>query len=123
MLGSSLGGYLAQYFAANFPRIVERLIAANTLHSVDGIAARPPYSSDLDNAPIEDPMKLVKGGTDSFHAYLLEREFGQEQATAICQQLEVFAARTLFDPRCPELPSGFVAAIEKAREVSHALVD
>jgi len=52
VLGSSLGGYLAQYFAAAYPHIVERLIAANTLHSVAGIAARPPYSSDLDNAPI-----------------------------------------------------------------------
>ena len=53
-LGSSLGGYLAQYFAAAYPHIAERLIAANTLHSVAGIAARPPYSSDLDNAPIEE---------------------------------------------------------------------
>jgi len=54
VLGSSLGGYLAQYFAAAYPSIVEKLIAANTLHSVTGIAARPPYSSDLDNAPIEE---------------------------------------------------------------------
>ena len=54
VLGSSLGGYLAQYFAAAYPHLVERLIAANTLHSVAGIAARPPYSSDLDNAPIEE---------------------------------------------------------------------
>lgn len=54
VLGSSLGGYLAQYFASAHPHIVERLIAANTLHSVAGIAARPPYSSDLDNAPIEE---------------------------------------------------------------------
>jgi maspardin len=54
VLGSSLGGYLAQYFAAAYPHIAERLIAANTLHSVSGIAARPPYSSDLDNAPIEE---------------------------------------------------------------------
>lgn len=54
VLGSSLGGYLAQYFAAAYPRMIERLIAANTLHSVAGIAARPPYSSDLDNAPIEE---------------------------------------------------------------------
>jgi pimeloyl-ACP methyl ester carboxylesterase len=54
VLGSSLGGYLAQYFAAAYPHMVERLIAANTLHSVAGIAARPPYSSDLDNAPIEE---------------------------------------------------------------------
>jgi maspardin len=54
VLGSSLGGYLAQYFAAAYPHMVERLIAANTLHSVAGIAARPPYSSDLDNAPIDE---------------------------------------------------------------------
>jgi maspardin len=54
VLGSSLGGYLAQYFAAAYPHMTERLIAANTLHSVAEIAARPPYSSDLDNAPIEE---------------------------------------------------------------------
>ncbi len=54
VLGSSLGGYLAQYFAATYPHLVERLIAANTLDSVAGVAARPPYSSDLDNAPIEE---------------------------------------------------------------------
>jgi hypothetical protein len=35
--------------------------------------------------------------------------------------LEVYAARTLCEPKCPELPSGFVAAVEKAREVSEAL--
>jgi maspardin len=54
VLGSSLGGYLAQYFAATYPHLIERLIAANTLDSVAGVAARPPYSSDLDNAPIEE---------------------------------------------------------------------
>jgi len=54
ILGSSLGGYLAQFFAAARPDLVEGLIAANTLHSVAGIATRPPYSSDLDNAPIEE---------------------------------------------------------------------
>ncbi|WP_201833568.1 alpha/beta fold hydrolase [Microvirga zambiensis] len=54
VLGSSLGGYLAQYFAATYPEIAERLIAANTLHSASDVAARPPYSSDLDNAPIDE---------------------------------------------------------------------
>lgn len=54
VLGSSLGGYLAQYFAARHPEFVGRLIAANTLATVDGIASRPPYSSDLDNGPIEE---------------------------------------------------------------------
>jgi len=54
VLGSSLGGYLAQYFAAAHPHLMDRLIAANTLHSVADVATRPPYSSDLDNAPIEE---------------------------------------------------------------------
>jgi maspardin len=54
ILGSSLGGYLAQYFTAAHPSIAERLIAANTLHSTADIATRPPYSSDLDNAPIDE---------------------------------------------------------------------
>lgn len=53
LLGSSLGGYLVQYFAAVHPARTERLIAANTLDSVAGISGRPPYSADLDAAPIE----------------------------------------------------------------------
>ncbi|MBD2748728.1 alpha/beta hydrolase [Microvirga sp. BT688] len=66
VLGSSLGGYLAQYFAAAYPHITERLIAANTLHSVAGIAARPPYSSDLDNAPIEELRAGFGRGLDAW---------------------------------------------------------
>lgn len=54
VLGSSLGGYLVQYFAAAHPGRTERLIAANTLHSVADVASRPPYSADLDAAPITD---------------------------------------------------------------------
>jgi pimeloyl-ACP methyl ester carboxylesterase len=54
VLGSSLGGYVAQYFAATYPQIAERLIGANTLSSVAEIATRPPYSSDLDNGPIDE---------------------------------------------------------------------
>lgn len=53
VLGSSLGGYLAQYFAAVHADRTERLVAANTLHSVAEISTRPPYSSDLDAAPID----------------------------------------------------------------------
>lgn len=52
VLGSSLGGYLAQYLAAHAPERVSHLFAANTLHSVLGLENRPPYSSDLANAPI-----------------------------------------------------------------------
>jgi len=58
VLGSSLGGYVAQAFAATFPDRVSHLFAANTLSSVAGISERPPYSLDLWTAPID----LVRGG-------------------------------------------------------------
>ncbi|WP_025897044.1 alpha/beta fold hydrolase [Sneathiella glossodoripedis] len=54
VLGSSLGGYLAQYFAGNFPDKVNVLLAANTLHSVIGMDQRLPYSLDLQNIAIEE---------------------------------------------------------------------
>lgn len=54
VLGSSLGGYLAQYIAGVAPDRVERLVAANTLHSAIGIDQRMPYKLDLMAAPIDD---------------------------------------------------------------------
>lgn len=53
-LGSSLGGYLAQYIAATHPTRVEKLIAANTLYDTAPAKQNPPYISDLDAAPIEE---------------------------------------------------------------------
>ncbi|MCB1359909.1 MAG: alpha/beta fold hydrolase [Rhodobacter sp.] len=57
VLGSSLGGYLAQYFAGTYPDRVQHLFAANTLHEIVEAAHRPPYSLDLWTAPIEDLRK------------------------------------------------------------------
>ena len=54
VLGSSLGGYLAQYFAATYPGRVRHLFAANTLHEIVEAAHRPPYSLDLWTAPIAE---------------------------------------------------------------------
>ena len=68
-----------------------------------------------------DPVALVRGGTDGFREFLTEQGMDSDNAGAICRQLEVFAARTLYEPKCPELPSGFVAAVNKAQEVSHVL--
>jgi pimeloyl-ACP methyl ester carboxylesterase len=78
VLGSSLGGYLVQYFAAKHPELVARLIAANTLHSVADVARRPPYSSDLDNCPIAELRAGFAGGLNAWaqthpeHAGLIE---------------------------------------------------
>ena len=73
--------------------------------------------------PVEAPeaVKLVRGGTDGFRELLLEQGMEATHASALCTQLEVFAARTLYEPKCPELPSGFVAAVNKAQEISGAL--
>lgn len=54
VLGSSLGGYLAQYIAATHPARVTKLVAANTLHSVIGMDQRMPYALDLQTTPIND---------------------------------------------------------------------
>ena len=82
----------------------------------------PLVASVVGAAEAGDPLTLVRGGTDSLRSWLEEQEFDTQQAVSLCQQLEIFAARTLFESRCPELPSGFIAAIEKAKEVSNALV-
>ncbi len=68
-----------------------------------------------------DPAALVKDGADGFRALLTEWGVPAVQAMKLQRMLEVYAARTLFEPRLPDLPSGFVSAIEKAKEVSHAV--
>jgi pimeloyl-ACP methyl ester carboxylesterase len=54
VLGSSLGGYLAQMLAGLHPDRVRHLFAANTLPTVRGLDGRPPYSSDIWAAPIDE---------------------------------------------------------------------
>jgi len=61
VLGSSLGGYLAQYYAATRPQQVARLVAANTLPDLSILAQSPPYNSDIDAVPEAD---LMSGFTD-----------------------------------------------------------
>ena len=68
-----------------------------------------------------DPVQLVRGATDGFRELIEQQGISGDQAAALCEQLEIYAARTLFEPVCPDLPSGFVAAVNKAQEVSGAL--
>jgi len=70
---------------------------------------------------IQNPMKLVQGGTEDFGALLVEQGIDVAQARALCQDLELYAGKTLFHPVQPGLPSAFITSIEKAREVSDAL--
>lgn len=66
VLGSSLGGYVAQYMAGAHPSRVSHLFAANTLDTVTGIDTRQPYAQDLDHAPIDT---LRAGFLDAMRAW------------------------------------------------------
>lgn len=122
VLGSSLGGYLAQYMAATHPALMTRLVAANTLASVSWVRDMPPYSADLDNAPIEE----LRAG---FHRGLTaRRDAHPEQADLIDLLLAEAGGRILESElrarlnalkRGPELPPvsltrEFIATVEGA---------
>jgi pimeloyl-ACP methyl ester carboxylesterase len=68
ILGSSLGGFLAQFIAGKYPDRMDRLIAANTLHTTVGFDERPPYSSDLEAGPIEDLRAGFGKGLEGWRA-------------------------------------------------------
>lgn len=73
ILGSSLGGYLAQFIAGTTPERVTRLVAANTLHSARGLDQRPPYSLDLKNGPIADLRAGFGTGLEGWRAAHLDQ--------------------------------------------------
>ncbi|MFZ1816229.1 MAG: alpha/beta hydrolase [Rhizobiaceae bacterium] len=52
ILGSSLGGYVAQYTAARHSTVFGTLIAANTLPDTSIVQAIPPYAMDLETVEI-----------------------------------------------------------------------
>ncbi|MCC6008181.1 MAG: alpha/beta hydrolase [Rhodobacteraceae bacterium] len=54
VLGSSLGGYMAQILAGHHPGRVTHLFAANTLAGTAGLTNRPPYALDLEATPIDE---------------------------------------------------------------------
>ncbi len=107
VLGSSLGGYIAQYLAATRPERVERLIAANTLHSAAMVAQFPPYSSDLEAVPAE---ALVQGVRDSMEAWAAQEPAQAEVAAFLTEEIsrrisgEELRARLKALKHAPELP-------------------
>ncbi len=60
----------------------------------------------------------MKGGTDDFKACLEEWGVTGSNADVLCERLEAFAAKTLFEPNTPELPPGFASHIEHALEAA-----
>ena len=82
----------------------------------------PLIASVLGPEKVVDPLKLVKGGAAGYRSLLEEWGFETAQAESLAQTLEVYAARTLYETRQPELPAGFIAQVEKAKETSDAMV-
>jgi pimeloyl-ACP methyl ester carboxylesterase len=62
VLGSSLGGYVAQYLTAKYPDLCGGLIAANTLPDAGIVKTMPPYALELHTVPIEALREGFLGG-------------------------------------------------------------
>ena len=122
VLGTSLGGYVAQYFAATYPDMVDNLIAANTLGSVDFLAGVPPYNQDLDNVPIDSLRQGFvvslqnEGGEDSGQSdlvgYLLREVRGRISERELRARLKALR----FGPNLPNqsLPHDSIYCVESA---------
>lgn len=65
-----------------------------------------------------EPLRLVRGGTDTFKDMLVYWDYTPKQADAICEMIESFAARTLYDERLPQLPVGFATHLEHSKEAN-----
>lgn len=107
VLGSSLGGYVAQFFAAAHPELVSRLIAANTLASVRDLGTRPPYSSDLDHAPIDELREGFGRGLKAWaQAHSEQRELVELLLAEVGGRIPENELRTRLNAlkRGPELP-------------------
>ena len=68
-----------------------------------------------------DPLRLVRGGADTLQDMLVYWDYSPKQAQALAELIESFAARTLYDERLPQLPSGFAAHLERAKELDSAV--
>lgn len=110
VLGSSLGGYLAQYFAAIKPELVDNLIAANTLPSVDFLTNIPPYSADINAIPAADLMQgfsdgLTQWAVDEPHsAELVELLLAEVSGRIPTAELRARLNALKFGPELPKQP-------------------
>ena len=67
---------------------------------------------------LSDALALVKTGTESFVTFCLESGIEEQQALALAQVIETYAAKTLYERRLPQFPAGFDAQLERAIEIS-----
>jgi hypothetical protein len=75
----------------------------------------------LQGCGFADSLDLVKTGANGFLDICEEFGIQEAQANALAQMIEVFAAKTLFEPGLPTFPSGFFAQVMRATEISSEL--
>lgn len=72
----------------------------------------------IENLAKRDPIALVAGGTADFKGMLEEWGVLPADVAVLCERIESYAAKTLFDPVVPNLPPGYAAHVEHALEVA-----
>ncbi len=120
VLGSSLGGYLAQYLAAHHPSRFTRLIAANTLSDTALVAQSPLYAQDLERTPINTLRAGFRANLAAWAAahpeqgdlvdLLLDEVAGRIPEAELRQRL--IALRTAPELPPPALPADRICTIE-----------
>lgn len=70
---------------------------------------------------VPSSLKLVAGGTEGFRSLLLGMGYPESQAGALCEMIEVYAARTLYEKGQPALSSGFAAHVDRIQETVDAM--
>jgi hypothetical protein len=71
---------------------------------------------------LPEPLELVKSGTDGFCSLLREWGFDDPQAKVLSEMLLVFAGKTLYEAKMPMLSAGFLAQVERLRELTEETV-
>jgi hypothetical protein len=67
---------------------------------------------------LPQPLELVKSGTDGFCSLLRSWDFDDPGARVLAEMLLVFAAKSLYDKEVPKLPAGFLAQVERLKELT-----
>ncbi|MFK5978111.1 MAG: alpha/beta hydrolase [Rhizobiaceae bacterium] len=108
ILGSSLGGYLAQFIAGTHPARISHLIAANTLHSTKGLNQNPPYVLDLNTAPIDTLRAGIGAGLEGWakahpdQSDLVELLLQEAGGRILENELRARLSALKFGPELPE---------------------
>lgn len=99
-----------------------RTDAAGELAMVDGIPNADVTCTLGEKRIVElglpTPLELVKTGTDGFRNLLIDWGFERSQASVLADMLLVFGAKTLYESKAPALPAGFLAQVERLRELT-----